>query len=170
MTFQASLLLPYNPSLPLLHSPFSTSIMFLHFSHFLLRISCALPPPSLLLPSTLWSLFISLVSAVTPGYVLTCTDLKLETWDEGERVTVLFLGLGDLTRPAIFWFHLPTRPDPGKDVDFLQGSKQQRCRLSQAGSFSSCFHGYLVKQKLDLKAWLSSQYFTGDLILWCLYC
>jgi hypothetical protein len=47
--FQASYC--YNTPLLLLHSSFSPSLMFLSFFfHFLLRISCALPSPSLLLP------------------------------------------------------------------------------------------------------------------------
>ncbi|KAL6039014.1 hypothetical protein STEG23_007144, partial [Scotinomys teguina] len=53
--------------------------------------------PSLLLPNTYVLTMVSftiLVSAVTPGYVLTSEDLELGASDERENAMLVFLGLG----------------------------------------------------------------------------
>jgi hypothetical protein len=43
-----------------------------------------------------------LLSAVTPGYVLTSEDLELGALDEGDPAMFVFLGLGFFTQYDLF--------------------------------------------------------------------
>ena len=45
-----------------------------------------------------WSLYVYLVSVITPFCKLTLENLELRTADEREHVTFVFLGLGYLTQ------------------------------------------------------------------------
>lgn len=62
-----------------------------------------------------WPLFIFLVSAVAPGYVLTSDNLEMEASDAWEHGMFVFLGLSYFTQYDLFWFH----PLPANFYDFI---------------------------------------------------